>query len=49
MELSLDCLTLIDKAPDALIETAAEAGFDLGSFLLQPPAAYPRQLLHKSL
>jgi len=43
--LSLDCLTLTNTRPADLIRAASAAGFDLISLWINPPAAYPSQLV----
>jgi len=43
--LSLDCLTLTDTAPEDLIRSAFNAGFDLVSLWAHSPGIYPKQQL----
>ena len=47
--LSLDCLTLTDTAPCDLIGSASAAGFDLVSTWVNPPAAYPKQIVTRAM
>jgi sugar phosphate isomerase/epimerase len=47
--LSLDCLTLTDTSPSDLIRSASTAGFDLVSISVNPPAAYPRQIVTRAV
>jgi len=45
VQISLDCLTLTDTSPSEVVGSAAEAGFDLVSLWVQPPAIYPKAQL----
>jgi sugar phosphate isomerase/epimerase len=49
VRLSLDCLTLTDTSASDLIRSASAAGFDLVSLWVNPPAAYPRQIVTRAI